>query len=119
MNQPATIDEYMQPFSSDVQAILQTIRNTIQQNIPEAKEAIKYGIPTFVFKGKNVAHFGAFKHHIGFYPTPQGIAEFEKELSHYKQAKGSVQFPLTKPMPIDLIKRIVLFRLNKVKGKNN
>ncbi len=114
MNQPNSIAEYIQQFPSEVQTILQNIRTTVQQTIPEAKEAIKYGIPTFVLNEKNVVHFGAFKNHIGFYPTPQGIDEFEEELSHYKQAKGSVQFPLHEPMPLDLIKRIVLFRVKNL-----
>lgn len=117
MNQPTNIDAYIQQFPSDVQVILQQIRIHIHQIVPEAKEAIKYGIPTFVFAGKNLVHFGAFTNHIGFYPTPQGIEEFEEELSRYKHAKGSVQFPLNEPMPLDLMKRMVLFRLNKMDVK--
>ncbi len=117
MTQPTSINAYMQQFSSEVQAVLQQIRTTVQQIVPDAKETIKYGIPTFVFAGKNLVHFGAFKNHIGFYPTPQSIDEFEEELSHYKRAKGSVQFPLNEPIPLDLIKRMVLFRLNKIENK--
>ncbi len=117
MNQPLTIDAYIQQFPSEVQAILQQIKVTIQQTAPGTKETIKYGIPTFVLNNKNLVHFGAFTNHIGFYPTPQGIEEFEEELSHYKRAKGSVQFPLHEPMPLDLIKRMVLFRANKIDNK--
>lgn len=113
---PATIDEYIAGFSPDVQAILQKIRETIQDAAPEATEAIKYQMPTFVLNG-NLVHFGAFKHHIGFYPVPSGIEKFKKELSKYKGAKGSVQFPLDEPMPYALIGRIVKFRVKENKAK--
>lgn len=119
MRKPSTIDEYIEAFHSDVQNILHQIRTLIQQTAPEAEEAIKYGIPTFVFAGKNLVHFGAFKHHIGFYPTPVGIEEFQAELSQYKSSKGSVQFPFTKPVPFDLVRRIVLFNTNKNINKTN
>ncbi|MDQ2751740.1 MAG: DUF1801 domain-containing protein [Bacteroidota bacterium] len=117
MNHPSNIDAYIQQFPSEVQTILQQIRTTVQQTLPGLKETIKYGIPTFVFEEKNVIHFGAFTNHIGFYPMPAGIEEFEEELSHYKRAKGSVQFPLNEPMPLDLIRRMVLFNLNKIERK--
>lgn len=115
-SKPATIDEYIAGFSPDVQAILQKIRETIQDAAPEATEAIKYQMPTFVLNG-NLVHFGAFKHHIGFYPVPSGIEKFKKELSKYKGAKGSVQFPLDEPMPYALIGRIVKFRVKENKAK--
>ncbi len=113
---PATIDEYIAGFPPDVQAILQRIRATIREAAPDATEAIKYQMPTFVLNG-NLVHFGAFKSHIGFYPVPSGIEKFKKELSVYKGAKGSVQFPLDQPMPYDLISRIVTFRVKENMAK--
>ena len=97
---------------------MEQIRNTIKQAAPEAEEAIKYAMPTYVLNG-NLVHFAAFKNHIGFYPVPSGIEAFKQELSVYKGAKGSVQFPLDKPMPLDLISKIVKFRVkeNFVKAK--
>ncbi len=107
---PTTIDAYIAAFPEDVQAILQQIRQLIHDTAPEATEAISYGMPTFKLHG-NLVHFAAFKNHIGFYPVPSGMAAFQEELSAYKQGKGSVQFPLDRPMPYDLIRRIVQFRV--------
>lgn len=109
---PETIDEYISAFPAEVQDILQKIRGIIQAAAPDADEAIKYRIPTFVLNG-NLVHFAAFARHIGFYPTPSGIAHFKEELSTYKNAKGSVQFPLDSPIPYSLIKRIVKFRVKE------
>jgi len=106
---PRNIDEYIAGFPKDVQAILQKIRLTIRKAAPAGDEAIKYQLPTLTLKG-NVVHFGAFKKHIGFYPTSSGTAKFKKELSVYKGAKGSVQFPLDQPIPYSLIGKIVKFR---------
>ena len=111
---PQTIDAYIAGFPEDVQAILQQVRRTIHEAAPEATEAISYQMPTFKLHG-NLVHFGAFKNHIGFYPVPSGMAAFEEELAAYKQGKGSVQFPLNKPMPLDLIRRIVEFRVQESK----
>src|SRR3989344_206084 len=105
------INEFIRSFPPNVQKILQTMRKTIQEAAPEAKEAIRYGMPTFRLSDKNLVHFAAFKNHIGFYPTPSAIVAFKKELSAYKWAKGSVQFPLDKPIPYDLVRRIVKFRV--------
>ncbi|MBT2582610.1 DUF1801 domain-containing protein [Planococcus sp. ISL-109] len=105
-----TIDEYIEQAPEDVREILQTLRRVIQEEAPDAQEAIKYQLPTFVLNG-NLVHFAAFKHHIGFYLVPSGITAFQQELAAYKQGKGSVQFPLDQPMPYDLIRRIVRFRL--------
>ena len=113
---PTTIDEYIAGFPSDVQEILQKIRRTIHEAAPEAQEKISYQMPTFYLKG-NLVHFAAFKEHIGFYPVPTGIEKFKKELSVYKQGKGSVQFPLDQPMPYDLITRIVKFRVKENSAK--
>jgi uncharacterized protein YdhG (YjbR/CyaY superfamily) len=107
-----TIDEYIATFPEEIQAILQEIRATIRAAAPEAEEKISYQMPTFFLKG-NLVHFAAFKEHIGFYPTPAGIEQFKDELSMYKGAKGSVQFPLDEPMPLDLISRIVKFRVRE------
>jgi uncharacterized protein YdhG (YjbR/CyaY superfamily) len=113
---PQDIDEYIAGFPSDVQEKLEKIRMTIREAAPDAEEAIKYQIPTFVLKG-NLVHFAAFKNHIGFYPAPRGIEEFKEELSAYEGAKGSVRFPLDQPIPFDLISRIVQFRVKDNLGK--
>jgi uncharacterized protein YdhG (YjbR/CyaY superfamily) len=119
---PENIDEYILEFPPEIQKILQEIRATIRAAAPQATEAISYQMPTFKLHG-NLVHFAAFKSHIGFYPVPSGIEAFKEELSQYKGAKGSVQFPLGKPMPLDLISRIVKFRvtenLAKSKQKSN
>ena len=109
---PESIDEYIAGFPQDVQEILQKIRATIREAAPDAEEKIAYQIPTFFLKG-NLVHFGAFKKHIGFYPAPTGIEEFKEELSVYGWAKGTVKFPLDKPIPYDLIRRIVKFRVRE------
>jgi uncharacterized protein YdhG (YjbR/CyaY superfamily) len=104
-----TIDEYIATFPDPVQELLQQVRATIHAAAPEATEKISYQMPTFFLNG-NLVHFAAFKNHIGFYPAPRGIEAFKDELAQYKGAKGSVQFPLDEPMPLDLIRRIVEFR---------
>ena len=112
-----TIDEYIQAFPKNVQEKLESIRRLIRKLAPEAKEKISYQMPTFYLKG-NLVHFAAFKNHIGFYPTPNGISAFQKELSKYKSGKGSAQFPMDEALPIELIKRIVMYRLEE-SGKNS
>lgn len=107
-----TVDSYIASFPADVQTLLQQVRKTIQQAAPGATEAIKYGIPTFILNG-NLVHFAAFKHHIGFYPAPTGIKAFEQELSPYKQGKGSIQFPFDQPLPLELINKIVIYRVKE------
>jgi uncharacterized protein YdhG (YjbR/CyaY superfamily) len=106
------IDSYIASFPEETRKLLQQLRITISKAAPEAKETINYGMPTFTLKG-NLVHFAAFKNHIGFYPTPSGIEAFKKELSVYEGAKGSVQFPLAKPIPFDLISKIVEFRVKE------
>ncbi len=113
---PKTIDEYIARFPSDVQAVLRRIRGIITDAAPEAEEAIKYQIPTFVLNG-NLVHFAAFAHHVGFYPTPSGIEQFKDALAAYHSAKGSVQFPLDEPIPYGLIKKIVKFRVQENRDK--
>lgn len=107
-----TIDDYIAAYPQDVQTILQELRTTIKKAAPDAQETINYAIPTFTLEG-NLVHFAAFKKHIGFYPAPSGITAFKKELAGYVQAKGSVQFPLDKPLPLKLITRIVKFRVKE------
>ena len=111
---PTTIDQYISGFPLETQEILEEIRTTIKKVAPESEETISYAIPTFKLNGKTLVHFAAFKNHIGFYATPTGHEAFREALSVYKQGKGSVQFPLDKPMPLELITEIVKFRvLNK------
>ena len=107
-----SIDDYIDGFPPEVQVLLEEVRQTIRNAAPEATETIKYAMPTFVLNG-NLVYFGAFKHHIGFYPVPSGIVAFKKELAQYKMGKGSIQFPFDKPMPLDLITEIVKFRVTE------
>ena len=109
MKKITTIDEYIKTFPKEIQVILEKMRQTIRKAAPQASETISYRIPTFRLNG-NLVHFAAFKHHIGFYPTPSAILKFKKELSPYKSAKGSIQFPLDKPVPFALVKKIIAFR---------
>ena len=105
-----TIDEYIATFPMDVQRKLDEMRATIKETAPEATEKISYQMPTFYLNG-NLVYFAAFKNHIGFYPIPTGIEKFKKELSVYKTTKGAVQFPLDQPLPLDLVRKIVKFRV--------
>lgn len=107
-----TIDEYIATFPSSTQEILQQIRELIQKTAPQAQETISYQMPTFTLNG-NLVHFAAFKNHIGFYPTPSGLTAFEQELLPYKSGKGSLQLPIDQPMPLDLIEKIVQFRIQE------
>jgi len=106
------IDEYLIRFPKEVQQLLKKMRLTIKKAAPKAEEKISYGIPTFTLN-ENLVHFAGYKNHIGFYPTPSGITAFKKELSAYKGAKGSVQFPINEPLPLTLVSRIVKFRVKK------
>jgi uncharacterized protein YdhG (YjbR/CyaY superfamily) len=108
-----SIDEYISGFPEDIRKILINLRRVIKESAPEAKEVISYGIPTFKLNG-NLVHFGAFKDHIGFFPTPSAINVFKGELSPYKTSKGTVQFRLEKPLPFDLVARIVKYRVNEM-----
>jgi uncharacterized protein YdhG (YjbR/CyaY superfamily) len=121
-----TIDEYIMQFSPEIQEILKNLRSIIKEAAPEAKESMSWQMPTFVLHG-NLVHFAVHKNHIGFYPAPSGIETFKDELSSYKSSKGAVQFPIGKPMPYELISRIVKFRVSeniklaedKIKAKQN
>lgn len=110
-----TIDEYIAGYPENTQEILEKIRKTIHETIPEATELMSYGIPTFDLNKKHLVHFGAYPHHIGFYPGPPAIVAFEKELKLYNTSKGTIQFPIDKPIPFDLIVKITDFRANQIK----
>lgn len=106
------VDNYIAGFPEGTQKILKKLRVAIKKAAPDAEELISYGIPTLRLNG-NLVHFAAYQNHIGFYPAASGIAAFKEELSAYKGAKGSVQFPITEPLPLDLITRIVKFRVEE------
>ena len=110
----ATIDEYVAGFPAPTQKALQEVRTLIAAVAPGATETISYAIPTFDLRGRHLVHFAAFTRHIGLYPTSSGIAAFADELAPYKSGKGSLQFPLDRPLPLDLIRRIVEFRVAEV-----
>lgn len=113
---PSVIDDYISASPEDIRGVLERVRAAIRNAAPDATETIRYGIPTFVL-GENLVHFAAFTKHIGFYPTPSAIVAFRDQLSAYKSAKGSVQFPLDSPMPLELIEEIVRFRVKEVRRK--
>ncbi|MFX1479425.1 MAG: iron chaperone [Promethearchaeota archaeon] len=112
-----TIDDYISKFPENIQEILIKLRKIISKTAPEVKEAMSYQIPTFKLNG-NLVHFAAYKNHIGFYPTPSAIEAFKDELSPYEISKGSIRFPLNKPIPYDLVKKIVEFRVKENIDKN-
>ncbi len=113
---PESIDAYIASLPPDTQEILQRIRAIIREAAPDAQEAIRYQIPTFLLHG-NLVHFAAFKAHIGFYPTPEGIEAFRAELAPYEGGKGTIRFPLDRPIPYDLIRRIVEQRARERRAK--
>lgn len=108
-----TFDEYIVGFPPNVQEILQKIRMAIKKAAPEAEETISYKMPTFMLRGKYLVYFAAHKKHIGFYPAPIGVEEFKEELALYQVGKGTLQFPLDKPVPFDLIRKLVKFRIKE------
>ena len=111
---PQNIDDYIADFPADVQEVLQKIRITIKKAAPRAEEAISYKIPTFNLKGQYLIYFAAYKKHIGLYPVPSGDEEFNQEISIYQAGKGTLRFPLDKPIPYKLISKIV-----KIRAKEN
>ena len=106
----ATIDEYIENYSPDLQVILQSLRKFIKECAPEATERISWDMPTFHLHGFNLVHFAVNKGYIGLYPSDTGVSAFKDELTEYKTTKGSIHLPLNKPMPYDLIKKIVEYR---------
>jgi uncharacterized protein YdhG (YjbR/CyaY superfamily) len=117
-NKDITIDDYISRFPEGVQNLLQKLRTVIKKAAPDAYETINYGIPTFKLGG-NLVHFAAFKNHIGFYPTPSAIEVFKNELAPYDVSKGTVKFPLGKPIPFELVEEIVKYRVNEIIHKNS
>lgn len=116
-NSAITIDAYISSFPQDSQEKLQAIRQIITEEAPEAVETISYQMPTFKLSGRNLIHFAGYNHHIGLYPTPSPIGAFQKELTAFKTSKGAIQFPLDTPLPLDLIRRIVIYRVKELKNK--
>ena len=108
----AGIDEFISGYPENVQKILQQMRQTIQKAAPEAKEKISYGIPTFTLGGKNLVHCSAYPKHIGFYPGSQAIVDFANDIKGYETSKGTIRFPLDKPIPYDLVDKITRYRVN-------
>ena len=111
------IDVYVAKFPEKTREQLQKLRNVIQEAAPDSVETLSYGIPTFK-QGRNLVHFAGYKKHVGFYPTPSSIELFREELSEYEVSKGTVKFPHDKPIPYDLIKRVVEYRVNEVTSSN-
>ncbi len=116
-NIPVSVDAYIKSFDKELQEVLQQVREVIQAAAPDAAEEISYAMPAYKIGGKPVVYFAGYKSHVGFYATPTGHEAFEKQLSKYKQGKGSVQFPLTEPMPLKLITDITKFRVKEVKAQ--
>jgi uncharacterized protein YdhG (YjbR/CyaY superfamily) len=114
---PRDIPSYVADHPPAVRALLRQLRATIRATAPGAIEAIKYGIPTYVYLGKNLVHFGGFKAHVSFFPTSSGIRRFKAELARYETARGTVQFPLDARLPLGLIRRMVRFRVAEVRAK--
>lgn len=118
MTKPNTIDEYIEGFPRDTRDILEQVRETIKATVPQAEETISYSMPAFKLNDRYLIYFAGYKKHIGMYPVPAGNKSFEKDFSAYKTSgKGTIQFPLDKPMPITMIKKIVKFRVAEVLKK--
>lgn len=113
---PQNIDEYIAAFQEPTRSMLAQLRQAIREAAPQAGEKISYRIPTFTFHG-NLVHFAGYVHHIGLYPSSSGIEAFKAELSAYKTSKGTVQFPLDEPLPLDLVRRIVAYRLEENRAR--
>ncbi|GHT05405.1 hypothetical protein AGMMS49525_12700 [Bacteroidia bacterium] len=111
-----TIDEYIETFEPNIQKTLNEIRNFIKNEVPEASEKISYGMPTF-YLNENLVHFAAFKDHYSFFPSPSGIDAFEKELASYRSGKGTLRFSIDKPIPWEIIKKVVQFRVKEISNK--
>jgi len=112
-----TIDEYIESFPENVQSVLEKLRATVQEAAPEAVESISYDMPTFKLSGERLTYFSAWKNHVGLYSIPEGNEAFRKELSPYAGEKGSLRFPLDKPIPYDLVKKIVMLRMKEIRQK--
>jgi uncharacterized protein YdhG (YjbR/CyaY superfamily) len=116
MSGASTVDAYLARFTGAARAALDELRALLHEAVPDASETMAYGIPTLDLHGRHVLHFGGFARHVGLYPTPSGMEAFDAELSRYARGKGSVRFPLEEPLPADLIRRIVAFRVDEVEA---
>lgn len=116
--QNRTIDKYISSFPKNIQEILEKFRHVIKESAPEAQETISYRMPAFKLKGRNLVFFAAFKNHIGYFPTPSAIEAFKGDLSPYETSKGTIRFPLDKPIPYELVKKIAKFRVTEVLSKD-
>ena len=118
-NKPENIDQYIAGFAPDVQEKLKSIRKLVHDTIPEAVETISYQMPAFKYNGKILVYFAAFKNHIGFYATPEANLAFKDELLEYKTTKGTIQLPYNKPIPMELLRKIILYKatFNEIKKK--
>src|SRR5438132_123322 len=114
---PSTIDDYIAAFSADLQTILEQIRMTIRETVPDAEETMSYKMPTFTLNGQRLIYLAAYKKHIGMYPAPTGVEEFQEALAIYGAGKGTMKFPLDQPIPFDLIRRFVAFRAKEALGR--
>jgi uncharacterized protein YdhG (YjbR/CyaY superfamily) len=112
-----SIDEYIAGFPPETQKVLEELRALVKASAPDATETISYAIPTFDLNGRHLVHFAGYARHIGFYPIPSALGVFKEELKPYKIGKGSAQFPLGQPLPTDLIRRIVEFRVEENTAK--
>jgi uncharacterized protein YdhG (YjbR/CyaY superfamily) len=116
---PTSIDEYIAEFPAATQTALGEMRALIRASAPDAAETMSYAIPTFDLNGRHLVHFAGYDRHVGFYPTASGIAAFDDELTQYKRGRGSVQLPLDRPLPTDLIRRIVEFRVAEERARGS
>lgn len=114
--EPGVVDAYVAGFAEPTRAVLAELRELVRAAIPGATETMAYGIPTFDLHGKHVVHVAGYARHVGLYPTPSGMEAFEAELAPYRSGKGTARFPLDAPLPVDLIRRIVAFRVDEVEG---
>ena len=110
-----SVDSYIAQFSGDVKVRLLQMRESVRLEAPEAEESLSYGMPAYKQNGKPLVYFAGYEHHVGFYATPNGHSAFKDEFAKYKQGKGSVQFPHSEPLPIDLVRRVVRYRREQVK----
>jgi len=116
MDKKTEVDEYIENFEGEVRKRLETMRRIITENAPNAEEEFSYGLVGYKLNGKPMVYFGGFPKHVGFYATPVGHEAFAEEFAQYKQGKGSVQLPLDGPLPVELIKRVVLYRVAQLGG---
>lgn len=114
----SNVDEYIAGFDSELHSRLEQMRTIVREAAPSAEESIAYGMPAYKLRGKPLVYFGGYLNHIGFYATPNGHEAFKAEFAKYKQGKGSVQFSLDQPLPVDLVKRVVTYRIEQIMNRN-